>query len=254
MNMTAPSSGRATSFLTARPIAHRGLHDPAKGVIENTASAFAAAIAGNYAIECDLQITRDSEAVVFHDEELGRITEGQGLVKDLTAAEIKALTIRGTTDHVQTLAELLAQVDGKVPLVIELKSHWDGDLTLVNRALAGLRDYRGLYGLMSFDPNVIAAVREASPQTIRGIVADRAFDPFYETLPLQQQIELRTFGFMRRAAPDFISFYFDELPHAPVTAFRASGKPVISWTIRSAEQARTALRQSDQITFEGFIA
>lgn len=243
-----------TAFLTARPIAHRGLHDYAKGVVENTATAFTAAIAHGYAIECDLQLTKDGEAVVFHDEHLERLTEGSSMVKDLTAAEMRALTIRNSKDHVQTLAELLAQVKGQVPLIIELKSHWDGDERLAARALQILSGYEGPHAVMSFDPDVIAAVRRISPQTIRGIVAERAFDSCYDFLPLKVQMELRTFSHVSRTRPDFASLYFGDLPWAPVTALRAAGLPVITWTIRSEAEAWTARRHSDQITFEGFRA
>lgn len=243
-----------TAFLTARPIAHRGLHDYAKGVVENTATAFTAAIAHGYAIECDLQLTKDGEAVVFHDEHLERLTEGSGMVKNLTAAEMRALTIRNSKDHVQTLAELLAQVKGQVPLIIELKSHWDGDERLAARALQILSGYEGPHAVMSFDPDVIAAVRRISPQTIRGIVAERAFDSYYDFLPLKVQMELRTFSHVSRTRPDFASLYFGDLPWAPVTALRAAGLPVITWTIRSEAEAWTARRHSDQITFEGFRA
>ena len=245
---------RAVDFLTARPIAHRGLHDVSKGVVENTRSAFAAAIARGYAIECDLQLTKDGEAVVFHDEHLERLTEGKGMVKDLTTAEMKALTIRNSSDTVQTLAELLEQVNGQVPLVIELKSHWDGDERLAARAVAVLRDYAGPYCIMSFDPDAIAAVRRLAPDIIRGIVAERATDSYYSSLPLPKQTELRTFSHVSRTRPDFVSFYFEELPWAPITALRASGMPIITWTIRSPAQAVMAMRCSDQITFEGFTA
>ena len=248
------TKARAVEFLTAHPIAHRGLHDINKGVVENTASAFAAAIAGGYAIECDLQLTRDGKAVVIHDEHLERLTDGHGMVKDLTADEVKQLIIRNSTDRVQTLPELLAQVKGQVPLVIELKSHWDSDEKLAISAVEQLKDYTGPYCLMSFDPDVIAAVRRIAPHVIRGIVAERATDSYYNTLPLPKQTELRTFSHVVRTRPDFVSFYFEELPWAPITALRASGMPVITWTIRSPEQAVIALRCSDQITFEGFTA
>lgn len=242
-----------TGFITARPIAHRGLHDIAKGVAENTSAAFAAAMVHGYAIECDLQLTQDGEAVVFHDEHLERLTEGHGMVKDMTVAGMKALTIRRSKNHVQTLAELLAQVRGHVPLIIELKSHWDGDERLAARALDVLRGYQGPYCLMSFDPDVIAAVRRMSPGTVRGIVAERAFDSYYDVLPFRTKMELRTFSHVSRTRPDFVSLCFRDLPWAPVTALRAAGMPVISWTIRSADEAWTARRHSDQITFEGFL-
>lgn len=245
---------RAVDFLTARPIAHRGLHDFSKGVVENTRSAFAAAIAGDYAIECDLQLTKDGGAVVFHDEHLERLTEGHGMVKDLTTAEMQQLVIRNSSDRVQTLSELLAQVQGQVPLVIELKSHWDGDERLAACAVALLKSYTGPYCLMSFDPDAIASVRRIAPDVIRGIVAERADDSYYTWLPLAKQMELRTFSHVARTRPDFVSFSFGQLPWAPITALRSAGMPIITWTIRSPAEAVVALRCSDQITFEGFIA
>lgn len=248
------TTNRAVDFLTARPIAHRGLHDFTRGVVENTASAFAAAIARGYAIECDLQLTRDGEAVVFHDEHLERLTEGHGMVKDLTTAEMQQLVIRNSTDRVQTLSEMLSQVKGQVPLVIELKSHWDEDERLAKRAVEVLREYTGPYCLMSFDPDVIATVRRIAPDAIRGIVAERADDSYYTWLPLPKQMELRTFSHVARTRPDFVSFYYEQLPWAPITALRAAGMPVITWTIRSSQQAVMARRCSDQITFEGFAA
>ena len=248
------STSRAVDFLTARPIAHRGLHDFSTGMVENTASAFAAAIAGGYAIECDLQLTRDGEAVVFHDDHVERLTEGRGMVKDHTAAEMKQLTMRNSTDKVQTLAELLTQVNGQVPLVIELKSLWDGDARLAQRAIEELKSYSGPHCLMSFDPDAIAAVRRFAPHIIRGIVAERATDSYYNSLPLPKQTELRTFSHLARTRPDFVSFFYEELPWAPITALRASGMPIITRTIRSPQQAVMAMRCSDQITFEGFAA
>lgn len=252
--MGAHHQQRAVGFITARPIAHRGLHDVATGIIENTASAFTAAISKGYAIECDLQLTQDGEAVVFHDDQLERLTEGHGLVKNHSTTQMKGLKIRRSGDRVQTLAELLAQVNAQVPLIIELKSHWDGDERLATRTLEVMRGYKGEYAIMSFDPAVIEAVRRMSPETIRGIVAERAFDSYYDALPLAQQVELRTFAHVERTRPDFVSFYFEELPWAPIETLRAAGMPIITWTIRSEQQARQARRHSDQITFEGFLA
>jgi glycerophosphoryl diester phosphodiesterase len=167
---------------------------------------------------------------------------------------MKLQTIHDSSDRVQTLSEMLQQVDGKVPLVIELKSHWDGDERLAERALQVLESYRGSYCLMSFDPDVIEAVRIKSPDTVRGIVADRACDDFYNALPLARRLEMRNMAHLGRTQPHFISFHFPELPWTPVTAYRNAGNPVISWTIRSPEQAAKARRYSDQITFERFHA
>ena len=241
-------------WLTARPIAHRGLHDRSRGIVENTASAFAAAIVGNYAIEFDLQITSDGEAVVFHDDTLNRVTEASGPVKSLTVAELQRITLRHSAARIPTLVDVLKLVDSRVPLVIEIKPQWDGDTSLAARTIDVLRHYKGHHGIMSFDPDVIEAVRRMSPGTIRGMICDDARHPSYDHLPSAIRYEVRTMGFLLRTAPHFMSLDFRVLPWAPVTELRARGVPVITWTIRSLEEARDARRYSDQITFEGFAA
>ncbi len=162
-------------WLTARPIAHRGLHDVAAGVIENTPSAFAAAIASNYGIECDLQLSADGEAMVHHDATLDRLTERSGQLDAATAAELKRVAFRATTDRMITLGELCDLTAGRVPLLIEIKSRFDGDLRLVTRAAQVLAGYSGPAALMSFDPAPIAALRSLAPRLPRGIVAERRY-------------------------------------------------------------------------------
>lgn len=244
----------APAWLTARPIAHRGLHDWRSGVVENTLGACRAAMDGDYAIECDLQITRDGEAVLFHDDTLDRVMKTSGRVKDHTVAELQQMPYRHSTERIPTLAELLALVGGKVPLVIELKPQWDRDLALTRRAIEVLKGYRGPHCLMSFDPDVVEAVRKLSPETVRGFISDRAFDSFYNALPERYRRELRTLSCLPRMDPHFISVDADELPWAPVDELRKAGMPVISWTIRSPEQDRIARRYTDQVTFEGYLA
>src|SRR5499427_7182714 len=113
-------------WLIARPVAHRGLHDQ-KGVIENTPSAFAAAIAARYGIECDLQISADGEAMVYHDDALGRLTEGCSRLDATTAAELKRAAFKATGDRMITLGELCDLVAGRTTLLIEMKSRFAGD-------------------------------------------------------------------------------------------------------------------------------
>jgi glycerophosphoryl diester phosphodiesterase len=243
----------APSWLTERPIAHRGLHDAAAGVVENTLGAAAVAIARGYAIECDLQETADGEAVVFHDDTLERMSEAEGPVKALTLAEIKRIALRHSQEKIPTLGEFLALVQGQVPLVIEIKPQWHGEPSLVVRVLELLKGYSGRHSLMSFDPGAMAAVRELSPLTVRGVIVDGAQDSCYDALPPQLRQELRCLGFLTRTAPHFLSLDIEYLPWAPISTLRAAGMPIITWTIRSPEQAGLARRFSDQITFEGFI-
>lgn len=239
-------------WLTARPIAHRGLHNVGTGIVENTLGACAAAIEAGYAIECDLQISRDGEAMLFHDDTLDRVTEARGPVNARTLAELKQIRFKHSAEQIPTLSELVSLVDGRVPLVIELKPQWDGDQTLARRTAEVMAGYRGAYCLMSFDPGVIEAIRMLAPDTVRGMISDTAQDSYYDQLPSPLRQELRTLGFLQRTRPHFLSLDHTVLPWAPITALRQQGMPVITWTIRSKEEARRALRHCDQITFEGF--
>ncbi len=252
--MPMPPALRQLDWLTARPIAHRGLHDVQNGVVENTHSAFARAIAHNYAIECDLQVTADGEAVVFHDETLDRLIEGKGRVREHSTTALKALAFKSGADRIQTLSELLDQVRGQVPLVIEIKSHWDGDETLARRAVSAIASYGGPFCFMSFDPGIVAAVRRLKSDIIRGVVADSFTHEEYNHLPEAERVRLRELAHLGQTQPDFISYYWRELPFPPVTLFREAGHKVICWTVRSAADAVAAQRVSDQITFEGFLA
>src|SRR3954454_11603006 len=167
---------RAPDWLTARPVAHRGLHDRARGIIENMPGAASAAISGNFAIECDIQLTADGEAMVHHDNELGRLTEGSGALLEKTAAELKATAFKDTAERMMSLGDLCTLVAGRVPLVIEVKSHFDGDRRLVARMAEALARYDGPAAGMSFAPDQVVALRELMPLRPRGIVAERSYD------------------------------------------------------------------------------
>src|ERR1700757_169776 len=122
-----------------------------------------AAIAGNFAIECDIQLTLDGEAMVHHDDELGRLTEGSGALLTKTAAELQAVRFKGTDERMMMLADLCDLVAGRVPLVIEVKSHFDGDRRLVKRMAEVLSSYSGPAAGMSFDPDQVVALHELIP-------------------------------------------------------------------------------------------
>src|SRR3981189_2140324 len=139
-------------WLTARPIAHRGLHDAASGTIENTPSAFRAAVGAGYGIECDLQISADGEAMVHHDDALGRLTDGAGRLDTMSSAELRRVAFKGTTDRMISVGELCELVAGRVTLVIELKSGRAGDRRLALRTAQVLAGYAGPAAVMSFDP------------------------------------------------------------------------------------------------------
>lgn len=252
----ARGSTSALSWLTARPIAHRGLHDAAQGIIENTASAVAAAIAGGYGIEPDLQISADGEAMVHHDDALGRITDGSGELCRMSAAALKKVPFRATADRMMTLGDLTDLVAGRVPLVIELKSRFDGDLRLAERAAKVLAGYHGPAAVMSFDPTPIAALRRIAPRLVRGIVARRRYQPpRWKLLSTAQRFELSFLLHGWKSRPAFLAYQVDDLATLPPRIARGVfGLPLLAWTVRTAQQRAMAARLADQVIFEGYRA
>jgi glycerophosphoryl diester phosphodiesterase len=241
-------------WLTARPIAHRGLHNAVAGVIENTPSALSAAIAAGYAIEIDAQITVDGEAVMHHDFELGRLTDGHGALARMTAAELARVPFKATGDRIITLAQVCELVAGHVPLLIEIKSRFDGDLRLTQRVAQVLTDYPGPAAAMSFDPEVVACLREAAPALARGIVAERWYrQREWAILSMWQRQSLGNLLHGFRTRPQFVAYAVRDLPAtAPLVARQAFGLPLLTWTVRSDADRARARRWADQIIFEGF--
>ena len=241
-------------WLTARPVAHRGLHDAARGVIENTASAFAAAIGGGFGIECDVQLSRDGEAMVHHDVQLGRLTVGSGLLSALTAAELKIVDFRATADRMLTLSELCALIGGRVPLLVEIKSRFDGDMRLARRVAEVLAAYAGAAAAMSFDPAVVTTLREVAPQISRGIVAERHYaHAEWSAMTPAQRRSLAFLLHAPRTRPHFVAFAVRDLPSpAPLIARHVFGLPLLTWTVRTPHDRATAARWADQAIFEGF--
>jgi len=120
-------------WIAARPVAHRGLHDAGAGVIENTAAAFQAAVDGGYAMECDVQISADGEAMVFHDDTLDRLMQDTGRLDARPAAALKAVPMKSGRDRMITLGELCDLVGGRSPLIVEVKASWNRDRRLERR-------------------------------------------------------------------------------------------------------------------------
>jgi glycerophosphoryl diester phosphodiesterase len=241
-------------WLIARPVAHRGLHDAARGIIENTPSAFSAAVAANYAIECDVQITADGEAMVTHDDALGRLTQGSGRLDAMNAADLKHARFKATADRMMTLGELCELVAGRVTLVVELKSRFNGDRRIAARAAQVLRTYRGPAAAMSFDPAQIVALRELAPSVARGIVAQRSYSAAeWPGLSEHTRRALAYFGHALRTRPQFIAHSVKDLPSAiPTLARKVLGLPILTWTVRDDDDRRRAARYADQMIFEGF--
>jgi glycerophosphoryl diester phosphodiesterase len=239
------------------PIAHRGLHDRARGIIENSPSAFEAAIAAGYAIECDVQLSSDGVPFVFHDDEFDRLTTATGRSDTRPIAEVQTLPLIGssTNEVPQRFTEFLAQVAGRTQMQIELKkqSTAEGTRKLAATVVAALRKYVGPYTIESFDPHLLVAVRNEGVTAPVGIITYGYDEPAWEgQLSGTTRFVLRNLLHWPWTRFDFISCRNVSLDLPAVRFFRALGKPVTAWTIRSAADAEAAWKHADQIVFEGF--
>lgn len=244
--------------LFPRPIAHRGLHDLKAGVIENSASAFEAAIAAGYAIECDVQLSSDGVPYIFHDDELERLVGRPGRSDAIAMAEIGALSLldSSTGDRPQTFQQFLDQVAGRTLLQIELKRQATPAQTetLAREVAKSLAAYRGPNVIESFDPRLLIAMRRAGYPGKLGIItyswkiADWDID-----IPAWQKFLLRHLVHWPATRFDFISCHDVALDLPAVRFFHALGIPITAWTVTSEPQAKRALARADQLVFEGFV-
>lgn len=245
---------RAPDWLTARPVAHRGLHDRARGIVENMPGAALAAIAGNFAIECDIQLAADGEAMVYHDNTLGRLTDGSGTLLGMTSQALKTVRFKDTPEKMMSLGDLCALVKDRVPIVIEVKSHFDGNCKLVRRMAEVLGTYSGPVAGMSFDPDQVQALRETMPELPRGIVAQRVYtEADWPEATAAQRNGMLHLRHAFRTRPHFVAYWVNDLPApAPWIARHVFGLPLLTWTVRTAKQRVQAARYADQMIFEGF--
>lgn len=233
---SALPAGRAEWLGTWR-YAHRGLHGP--GVAENSPGAFALAIEAGLGIECDIQRSADNRAMVFHDWTLERLTGAEGPTEARSAAELAGLTLLDTGECIPPLAQVLAQVAGRVPLLIEIKSRRERQpapvCLAVRRELDG---YTGLHAVMSFDPRVGRWFARHSPRTVRGLVVSeegkRGWRGAWER-----------HSALWHARPDFLAYDVRDLPSRFAAARRRRGLPVLTWTVRTAEAAQVAAAHAD---------
>jgi glycerophosphoryl diester phosphodiesterase len=241
-----------------RPIAHRGLHDKSAGVIENSRTAFEQAAQAGYAIECDLQLSRDGVPMVFHDQRLDRLTGRAGLVRETLAADLGTYPLTGSAanDCPQTFAAFLDQIGGRVLLQVELKHQTTPEATeaLARAAFEIARHYSGPLVFESFDPRLLTVVRRAGYAGPLGIITWRYDEPDDDTGTPNafRDFALRHLLHWPMTRFDFISCDKTALDLPAIRLFRALGKPVTAWTIRSQVEADAALASSDQLVFEGF--
>jgi glycerophosphoryl diester phosphodiesterase len=239
-----------------RPIAHRGLHDAARGVIENTSAAFTAAIDKGYGIECDLRPASDGTPFVFHDAEFGRLIDAPGRVDNTVPATLASLVYRGSSERVLPFADLLDLVAGRVPLLVEIKSDWGRPSTPFLKSVAALAAaYKGPLALMSFDPTVMSLIKNLVPDIPRGIVSGMYSGKGWWPDKIDETRAFRLTHLLESGPvePAFYSYDIRSLP-TPVTRFvrEVMRVPVMTWTVRTPSDLAKAKQWADGITFEGF--
>jgi uncharacterized protein len=235
---SSPSRQSELAELIAKPFAHRGLHGRAGP--ENSRGAFAAAIAAGDGIELDVQASAEGAAIVFHDDALDRLTGAAGPICGLAAAEIARIRLRDSDETIPALDEVLKLIDGRAPLLIEVKARGGRHRPLCASVAAALADYPGPVAVMSFNPRVGHWFARHRPRVLRGLVVTEQDKP-----KLRGRIE-RALS-LRWARPDFLACDIRDLP----SHFAAgAGLPVLTWTVRGAAERARAAAYADQIIYE----
>ena len=237
---SSPSRQAELQRLIAHPFAHRGLHG--RGIVENSPSAFRAAIQAGHGIELDVQASADGEAIVFHDYELDRLTDSKGKLAGLDSAAITSVLLKGTEDLVPTLSTALAQIGGKAALLIEVKSPGRHVDTLSRAVLRALDGYDGPVAVMSFNPEIGRWFADNAPDILRGLVVTEAGKKWRGWLTRRLALW--------RSRADFLAYDIRDLPSRFAAAQRARGLPTLTWTCRTDAQRATAARHADQIIYE----
>ena len=244
----------APAWLTARPIAHRGLHDASDGRVENSLAAAEAALGGGFGIEADVRLAADGVPMVFHDADLDRLTRATGRLADMRSDDLGGIGFADGPGRIPTLGALLDLVRGRVPLYLEAKSE-DGNAGALAAAVAArLAGYGGPAAVMSFTPASVAAFGRAAPDRPRGLISRRYDDPedADEHGPVRR-FALRHLLFAFAVLPQFTAYDVRALPAAAPAIARRLGLPLLAWTVRTAADRRIAAAHADQMIFEGLV-
>jgi glycerophosphoryl diester phosphodiesterase len=236
----APSPERV-AFLKSQPFAHRGLHG--RDRVENSRAAFRAAIKLGHGIELDVQAASGGEAFVFHDAELSRLTPQTGLVSERRASDLETVMLAGTDETIPRLEEILTIVAGRVPVLIEVKSHDANPVPLCHAVRRALEGYNGAVAVMSFNPQVAHWFGEHAPRVVRGLVVSEQGEGRFGG-------SAKRFASLLRARPDFLAYDVRDLPSRFATSARKRGIPVLTWTVRDARAEATAFDYADEAIYE----
>lgn len=232
------------SWLFSRPIAHRGLHGI--DAPENSLAAFGKAIEAGFPIEIDVRPIDDGTVVVFHDDKLTRMTDLDGYVCNMTKSDLEKVRLRNSDERIPTFKEVLEFVDGRTPLLIEIKN--DSTVGQLERdTLELLSSYKGEYAVQSFNPYSMELFKKNAPQIPRGQLSC-FFDK--KDLGFFKRFVLKRLKMNKVSSPDFISYNHANLPNKYVTKTKL---PTLAWTVRSNAEMEKCLPYCDNIIFENFI-
>lgn len=235
------------SWLVKCPIAHRGVYDDQTP--ENSLGAFAKAIELGYAIDLDVRPLADGTIIVFHDDTLGRMTNADGYVATLDCNSIKELKLSKSEEHIPTLAEVLEFVDGRTPILIELKGN-SGSGSYEKSVLDLLNAYKGEFAVQSFDPETLEYFKVNAPHFLRGQLAGGSS---CKSVGFFRRLALKRMSFNKLSCPHFISYHCQDLPDPHVAKYRKQNIPVLAWTVRSNEEYERVKPFADNIVFEKIV-
>ena len=231
--------------------AHRGLHDNASQAPENSMPAFKKAVEAGYGIELDIQLTKDQQVVVFHDDLLQRVCGVEGKVSDYTYDQLQEFRLCKSEERIPLFTEVLKLVDGKVPLIVEFKGNDSTDTSLCPVGAEILGNYKGLYCVESFNPLMVAWYRKNRPQVVRGQLAERFFS---NTKKNALYFALQNLLLNFYTKPDFIAYkWSDRKTLARKLCRRLYGTTAVAWTIQSQESLEVSRKSFDIFIFDSFI-
>lgn len=237
---------RSLGALAGVDYAHRGLWS--ESVPENSLPAFRLAVENGYGIELDVHLTQDDALVVFHDDNVKRMCGVDRLISDMTLAQVRALRLKDTDCLIPTLDEVLETVDGKVPLIVEIKP--DARLSeLCAAACARLRAYAGPYCVESFHPMAVRWFRINAPEVIRGQLAYGCSDKRHSLM----DIAISSLIGNVLGRPDFIAYEAATDRNLPMAYMRLCRPYLVAWTVRSQETMDQLRSRYDLQIFEGIL-
>lgn len=229
--------------------AHRGYHCIDHGIPENSMAAFYAAIKNGYGIELDVHLTKDNKLVVFHDNTLTRMCDAPRVVEELTYEELKRYPLLHTSEHIPLFTDVLALVNGQVPLLIELKIPTKS-IKICSAVYEKLDHYNGDYLVQSFNTMGLRWFRLHAPEILRGQLSSNLLKS-HSAEPFLLKCFVKSLFANVLGRPDFISYKLSDLPTLNVWILRTFfGTPVAVWTLRTNDALYQGRRKYDMQIFE----